>query len=74
MATIIKPEDDENLAQLAERTHGSKDEALEDSLNQALAYNDWFEAKVKEGLAAIDRGEVVADEDVRAWIEQRERS
>jgi predicted transcriptional regulator len=73
MATTLKPEAEEKLAQLAERTHRSKDEALEEALNQALAYNDWFEGKVKEGLAAIDRGEVVADEDVLAWIEQRER-
>lgn len=61
------------MAQLAERTHRSKDEALEDALNQALAYNDWFEKKVKEGLAAIDRGELVPDEDVLAWIEEREQ-
>jgi predicted transcriptional regulator len=73
MATTMKPEAEEKLAQLAERTHRSKDEALEDALNQALAYNDWFEKKVKEGLAAIDRGELVPDEDVLAWIEEREQ-
>jgi predicted transcriptional regulator len=61
------------LNQLAERTHRSKDEALEEALNQALAYNAWFENKVNEGLAAVERGEVVPDEDVLAWIEQREQ-
>ena len=77
MATTLNPEMEAKLSQLAERTHRSKDEALEEALNQALAYNDWFETKVKEGLAAVERGEVVPDEDVLAWIEegeQRERS
>jgi len=77
MATTLNTEMEGKLSQLAERTHRSKDEALEEALNQALAYNDWFETKVKEGLAAVERGEVVPDEDVLAWIEegeQRERS
>ena len=73
MATTLNPEMEAKLSQLAERTHRSKDEALEEALNQALAYNDWFETKVKEGLAAVERGEVVPDEDVLAWIEEREQ-
>lgn len=73
MATILKPKAEAKLSQLAERIHRSKEEALEEALDQALAYNDWFETKVKEGLAAIERGEVVADEQVLAWIGQRER-
>jgi len=74
MATMLKPEMEAKLSQLAERTHRSKDEALEEALDQALAYNDWFERKVKDGLAAVERGEVVPDEDVLAWIEEREQS
>ena len=73
MATTLKPEMEAKLIQLAERTHRSKDEALEEALNQALAYNVWFEEKVKEGLAAVERGELVSDEDVLAWIERREQ-
>ncbi len=73
MATTLKPEAEAKLSQLAERTHRSKDEALEEALNQALAYNDWFEKRVKEGLAAVERGEVVPDEDILAWIEKREQ-
>jgi predicted transcriptional regulator len=73
MATTLKPEMEAKLSKLAERTHRSKDEALEEALEQALAYNDWFEKRVKEGLAAVDRGEVVPDEEVVAWIEKREQ-
>lgn len=33
----------------------------------------WFEQRVKAGLAAIERGDIVSDEEVRAWLEERER-
>jgi predicted transcriptional regulator len=74
MATTLKPEFEAKLSQLAERTHRSKEEALEEALNQALAYNDWFAARVDEGMAALDRGDAVPDEQVLAWIKARERS
>ena len=73
MATTLKPEMEAKLTQLAERTHRSKDEVLEEVLDQALAYNEWFDAKVKEGLAAVERGELIPDEQVLTWIEERER-
>jgi len=73
MATTLKPELEEKLSRLAERTHRTKEEALEEMLNQALAYNEWFEMKVKDGLAAIERGELVPDEQVLAWIEEQEQ-
>ena len=73
MATTLRPELQSKLDRLAEQTHRSADEALEEALNQALAYNDWFERKVKEALDATERGELIPDEQVLAWIEERER-
>lgn len=58
---------------LAERSHRRKDKLGEEAMNHLLAYNDWFERKVKASLAAVERGETIADADVRAWIGQRER-
>lgn len=37
-------------------------------------YHEWFEGKVKHSLAAAERGQLVADDEVRAWLEQRERA
>jgi predicted transcriptional regulator len=37
-----------------------------------LAYNEWLEAKVSESIAAVERGETVANEEVCGWIERRE--
>jgi predicted transcriptional regulator len=74
MATIPKPETEEKLAQLSQRMHRPKDELLDEAVDQLLAYNNWLEGKVKESLAAVERGEIVPDEQVLAWIEHRERS
>ena len=73
MATIPKPETEEKLNQLASRMHRPKDEVLDEAVDQLLAYNEWLTGKVQESLAAVERGEVVADEDVLAWIEEREQ-
>jgi prevent-host-death family protein len=34
-----------------------------------IKYQEYVRAKVAEGLAAAERGEVIADEDLDAWIE-----
>jgi len=36
-----------------------------------VAYNEWFERKVKGSLAAAEDGETVPDEEVRTWLEQK---
>jgi predicted transcriptional regulator len=43
-------------------------------VDHLVTYSEWFEHKVKASLAAADRGDTVPDEEVRAWIERRERS
>jgi hypothetical protein len=35
-------------------------------------YKKWFEQKVGDSIAAVERGEIIPDKEVRAWIEQRE--
>jgi len=74
MELHLTPEVEAKLNALAQRTHRGTDELLEEAVDHLVAYNEWFEQKVRDGLAAIQRGEVVPDEEVRAWIEQRERS
>ncbi|MGB7556227.1 MAG: hypothetical protein WBM04_17805 [Candidatus Korobacteraceae bacterium] len=70
----MTPETEAKLTELAERTHRGKEELLDEAVNHLIAYNEWFEHKVKDRLAAAQRGETIPDEEVRAWIEQRERS
>ena len=68
------PETEAKLNDLAARINRPKDELLEEAVNHLLAYNEWLEEKVNRSLAAVERGETVSDDDVRAWVEKRERS
>ena len=70
----MTPETEAKLNELAERTHRGKEELLEEAVNHLVAYNEWLDRKVKDSLAGVERGETVSDEDVRAWMEQRERA
>ena len=43
-------------------------------LLRVIEDNHRYRAAVREGIAAADRGEFIEDEDVRLWLEERERS
>jgi predicted transcriptional regulator len=70
----MTPKTEAKLNELAQRTHRSKEELLEEAVNCLVAYNEWFYRKIKNSLAAAERGETVSDECVRAWMEQQQRS
>jgi predicted transcriptional regulator len=74
MAFHVTPDLEAKLDELAQRTHRDKSELLEEAVNNLVAYNQWFERKVNASQEAADQGDVVADEDVRGWLERRERS
>ena len=73
MELHLTVEAEAKLNQLAQRTRREKDELLEEAINHLIAYNEWLEKEVKESLAAADRGEIVSNEEVRKWLEERKR-
>jgi predicted transcriptional regulator len=73
MEVHFKQETETKLNELAQRTHRGADELLEEAIEHLVAYNEWFERKVKDSQAVVSRGETVPDEEVRAWLEGRER-
>ena len=73
MELHLAPETLAKLDELAQRTHRGTDELMEEAVDHLVAYNEWFEKKVRDGMAATDQGRTVPDEDVLAWIESRER-
>lgn len=73
MEVNLTPEAEAKLDELAQRTHRGTDELLEEAVGHLVAYNDWFEQKVRGSMAAAERGGVIPGEEVRAWLEQRER-
>lgn len=74
MELHLKPETETKLDELARRTHRGADELLEEAVEHLVTYHDWFEGKVQDSIAAAERGETVSDEEVRAWLEKRERA
>ena len=74
MELYLSPETEAKLNELARRTQRGTDELVEEAVEHLVTYNDWLERKVSRSIAAAERGEAVADEHVREWIEQRERS
>jgi predicted transcriptional regulator len=73
MDVHFKQETETKLNELAQRTRRGADELLEEAVEHLVAYHEWFERKVKDSQAAVARGETVPDEEVRAWLEGRER-
>jgi len=74
MELHLPSETEAKLSDIAQRTQRSTDELLEEAVNNLIAYSEWLEGKVKHSLAEAEKGNVVSDEEVLAWIEQRERS
>ncbi|MDE3164737.1 MAG: CopG family transcriptional regulator [Acidobacteriota bacterium] len=73
MEVHFRQETETKLNELAQRTHRGADELLEEAVEHLVAYNEWFERKVKDSQAAVARGDTVPDEEVRTWLEARER-
>jgi predicted transcriptional regulator len=73
MELHLTPDAEAKLNELARRTRRGTDELVAEAVDHLVAYHEWFERKVKDSQAAVARGETVLDEEVRAWLEGRER-
>ena len=67
------PEAEAKLNDLAQRTHRGTDELLGQAVDYLVAYNEWFERKVGNSMAAAGGNQAVPDEEGGAWLERRER-
>ena len=70
----LTPETEAKLNELSLRTHRDTDELLREAVNHLLTYSEWVERKVNASVAAVENGETVRDEEVRAWLVTREHS
>jgi predicted transcriptional regulator len=73
MGLSLTPESEAKLNDLAHRTHREPGELLEEAVDHLVAYDEWFERKVKSSMAAAEGNQTVPDEEVAAWLERRER-
>jgi len=73
MAVHLTPESEAKLTDLARRTGRQPNELLEEAVDHLVAYNEWFERKVKSSMVAAEANQTVPDEEVAAWLARRER-
>jgi predicted transcriptional regulator len=73
MELQLTRETEAKLNDLARRTGRGTDELIEEAVDHLVTYNEWFERRVKDSQAAVARGEIVTDEEVRSWLEVRQR-
>jgi predicted transcriptional regulator len=74
MELHLTPETEAKLNELALQTHRGADELLEEAVDHLVTWNQWLHNKVNASVAAVERGEIKPDDQVRAWLEHRERS
>ena len=64
----------ERLSQIAAHAGVDTERLVKDAALRLLKEDEHFRAAVREGIAAADRGELIEDEEVRLWLEERSRS
>lgn len=53
----------------AKRQKRSKSFLAVTALDEYLSVQEWQEQRIRDAMAAADRGELVSNEKVRAWVE-----
>ena len=60
-----------DLMRLANQQGRDPEALAREAIERFVRYDDWFIRQVEAGLSQIDRGEVLAHEDVGARLEKR---
>lgn len=58
----------ERLETVARRMKRSKSFIAGEAIEEYLAVQEWQDARIHEALASVERGEVIAHEDVLEWV------
>ena len=74
MQVDFTPEQLQRLSQIAAHVGTNPENLVKDAALRLVDEDERFRAAVREGIAAADRGELIDDQEVRQWLEERERS
>lgn len=74
MEIHFTPEQERQLAQIADHAGTDAEGLVKQAALRLLEEDDRFRAAVREGIAQVDRGELIEDEEVRAMLEEMLRS
>lgn len=70
MEVRISPELEQKLARLAQQRGRDAESLVQEAVERLVGYDEWFADEIKKGLAEIDRGESLSDEEVTSRIEK----
>jgi len=74
MEVHFTPEQEDQLSQIATHAGMDTEHFVKDAALHLLEEKQRFRAAVRDGIAQADKGDLVDDDEVRLWLEQRERS
>lgn len=74
MQVHFTPEQEAELSQIAAYTGVDAESFVKDATLRLIDETTRFRGAVKEGIAQADAGNVIDDDEVRQWLEQKERS
>ena len=69
LSVHTKPETRDKLDILAHATKRTKSALANEAIEQYVAHQDWLITEIQKGIAAADRGELVAESEVNNWLE-----
>ena len=70
MEVHLNPDMEAKLARLAAEQGRNTEALVQEAIARFVDYDEWFIREVEKGLASADRGELLTDEDVGAWLEK----
>lgn len=71
MELNVPPDLETKLARAADRRGMTPELLALEAIERAVDYDDWFLREVEKGLAQVERGEVLAHDEVGARLERR---
>lgn len=71
MDVNVPPDLETKLALAADRRGLTPEVLVLEAIQRAVDYDDWFLREVQQGLAQVERGEVLTHEEVGARLERR---
>ena len=74
MEVHFTPEQEAQLSRIATHAGLDTEQLVKDAALRLVEEEAQFRAGVRRGVEQADRGELINDEEVRIWLEERERS
>lgn len=71
MDVNVPPDLEAKLAEAADRRGMTPEVLVLEAIKRAVEYDDWFLREVEKGLDQVERGEVLAHEEIGARLERR---